>query len=304
MDDAGSGTTVRARQRNVPHLRRYGLLLLLLATILPYHGCRAHPSHYDLSRSREEGYYLERPGVIPTQFMKWVIRDKVLGLPAGDTDFSGQPKSLRTDDYAGHSIFFAVPLWILALALARIGGKARIAAAVLAWAGMIGSLAAIGIPVVGGDFLHLFPEPFREVESAAMLLAAFLLAAARPRHRWDFADVEATVSSNALLGIGAALYWPMHCYLRWTLKEGHSWGPVMASLWENYRIGFWVGLAGLLLVAAPLYFSGARGAALYDSPFPWHSPSSTPTPTSTSTGSTPIGTPSSTGPGPRDSSPS
>ncbi|NUN53934.1 MAG: hypothetical protein HUU06_14275, partial [Planctomycetaceae bacterium] len=250
---------------SLARLRRWGLLLLVLASFLPYHGCRAHPSRFEKPSSEEARYYKpENGGALPATYLEWVLREKVLDLPALEGEDLFPSEGRPSDDQAGLAVYLAVPVWILLLAAAALGPRWRIAAGVAAHLGMVASLVAVGVLVLDHGFDQLGPDWLKGPEAAALLLGSVGLCVLRPRHRWRIDDVEAAVSGHAVLALGAASFWPQWRYLEWTLVDGHSPGVVLLCLWENYRIGFWVGLLGLGLTAAPLYLSGLRGAPVHE----------------------------------------
>jgi hypothetical protein len=280
--------------------RRAGLVLLLLASMLPYHGCRQYPG----GRPREH-FSPEYTGLNGAAILEGALRSAVLqqsGFRVEDALFACDGKS---DDFIGPFVFLILPFWALALLLVR-GGRPwrRWAVGAFLWL-VIG--AAFAAAALAGEWdldLSKGPPGFGITGPPLLLPFAAGLLLLRPRARRGFTDVEATVSSQAVLALGLCLSWPAIQGMVWTFQDGHPVGDVVAALLANYRAGFWCALLALSLVAAPLYFSEESLRRLYDRCRPWRSRSSTPTPTSTSTGSTPTGTPSSTAPAPPGSSPS
>ena len=285
-------------------LQRVGVLLLVLASLLPYHGCIAHPSEFEDPAGSEGGYSRDALPFRPAAAVEFFVRRDVLGDRELKQDGTFLfPGEWTSNDY-GYVPFFGLPPWILALALSRRGGsRARWATGLVLW-GITACLpVAIGIAWAEG-VQGVGPRGLRDLEAVGAGVAAALVFAARPGGRRRPEDVEATLSTHAVVALGVAFTRPAIDVFRWTFEDGHSGGAILLALVHNYRPGFYVTVAALGLVAAPLYFSGEALRPLYDRLRPWRPRSSTPTPTSTSTASTGTASRSSNGPAPRGSSPS
>jgi hypothetical protein len=285
-------------------LRRAGLWILLLGSLLPYHGCRAHPNEYlDPPGEGNGNYSREHEGNRGVRAAEWMVRAKLLRLEDPEpVIFGGDGHS---DDMVGVWVFLALPFWAAALLLARRSGdRTRRVAALLLWSGAAILFAAVAVG--SGPILDPLAPPWFGMSPQVLVTLAIggLLLLARPPSRRSLADVESVVSVQALVGIEACLFTPVLQTWSWCVDDGFPFQAALRAQAVNYRAGFWLALLGLACVAAPLYFSGPSLRRRYDRPSPWPSNSSTPTPTSTSTGSTPTGGRSSDGPGPPGSSPS
>ena len=279
-------------------VRRIGFALLLLASLLPYHGCIAHPAEFEDPPSTDQQYGRLNEPYRPITVVEWNLRRTGLqeeGVTPQDLIFfPGQWTS--NDD--GWTLFLGVIPWLLFLGLARReGSRTRRITAISVFA-----LTACLPPVILLIAKH--EAGFDWLESIGLAAAAAFILAARPAGRRGPTDIEATLATHAMLGLGIAFLRPALDAGEWIFEDGHTVNAVLLAMLHNYRPGFYVTVAALCLVAAPLYFSEEVLARLYDRLRPWRSRSSTPTRTSTSTGSTPTAAPSSTAPAPPASSPS
>ncbi len=277
--------------RHAGGVRRAGLWLMVLALFLPYAGCGVDPE--DVRRD-ELGWFDASPGkaFVPAgrfedMYREWYPDPKVRsGQFIGGAD--------KVDDN-GFLVLLAAPLWGLALVAAGSPRRRfRRAADLLLHAG-IACLLYLAI----GELVRNFSW-----HGVGIVAGGLVLLAARPRGMWRLGEVEATVSTQALVGLGFVFLSPTLLYFEWVYDKGEPAGLALLALRHKYRIGFLAASAGLSLVAAPLYLSGERMRRLYDALDLWRSRWWTRTRTSTSTGSTPTATRSSTGPGPPGSSPS
>jgi len=272
--------------------------------MLPYHGCRARPGEFEDPPTYYEIQVDRKTGLSGAAFAEWFLVDKVLG---GDRSFEDTLFGYdgESDNFLALGVFCALPFWAAALFFARPGRRrTRWVAGALFWL-VLGTLFVAGATEGFEEVPDLSDPPwFGDATRTVCLGIAGGILLLRPRHRWDIRDVEAMVSSQALLGLAICLTYPVTQAWRWTVTDGHTVIATARALWINYRVGFWLALAALALIAAPLYFSEESMRGLYDRCHPWRPRSSTPTPTSTSTGSTPTGTPSSNGPAGPGSSPS
>ena len=283
--------------------RRLGFALLVLASFLPYHGCIARPADFEPpSPSGPVTTVSPSEPYVPIARVQLVVRTSLVGeteLQEKDV-FLGRESG--SDDY-GFIVFLALAPWLALWGLTRRrGSRLRRGIGILLWA----LSAALPPTVAASLILSRGPGTPRAAPWQAVTVAglAALALAWRPPGRRSPEDVEATLSTHAVLGIGVALSRPLLDYSRWLFVDRHSPVAVAMTFFTNYRPGFWITLTALCLLAAPLYFSEESLRGLYDRARPWRSRSSTPTPTSTSTGSTPTGTPSSSAPAPPGSSPS
>ena len=148
-----------------------------------------------------------------------------------------------------------LPFWILALALvsgrrAGAGTLSRRLVGVGLW-GLALALALFEALYLRTEYLPFAPGLLGRVEGfLAWLLVLTLLFYRRPVDR-RLGAVEATIASQALLSFVHALTLPS------TMARGW-WGAfdtsaVLATVWTNFPFAFWLGCAGLLLIALPIY---------------------------------------------------
>jgi hypothetical protein len=282
--------------------RKLGIMLLVLASFLPYHGCIAQPDDFEPVPLSTSGWEAEdAEAYVPVVRVQWFLRHTVMGERDLQEEDLFLGNSSASDDY-GFVIFIALPAWLAAWGLTRRrGSPTRYRTGRVLWCVTLGLPVAVFFCLIdSGMGCPDFPWWL----ALAVATAAALVVGVRPRGRRGPDDVEATLSTLAILGLGAALCRPLLDYYRWVFEKGHSPYAVAMTFFVNYRPGFWITLVALGLVAAPLYYSEDSLRGLYDRCRPWRSRSSTPTPTSTSTGSTPTGKPSSIAPAPPGSSPS
>lgn len=284
--------------------RRFGLALLLLASLLPYHGCIAHPVEFDRPGRTASNYSRDTEPYVPAAAVELAFRQSGLRQEVdGGKDLLLGTSGGGSDDY-GWYVFFGVPVWLALLGLSRRpGSRLRLAAGWTAWVLSAGLPVAITWGLLEGE-VGLGPRALRTAGAWAAGAVAAAILLLRPPGRRHPSDLEATLSTHAVVALGVVFCRPVLDSLEWLFRDGHSGGAVLLALLHNYRPGFYLTVPALLMLAAPLYFSGEALSRRYDPLRPWRPPSSTATPTSTSTGSTPTGTPSSTGPGPPASSPS
>ncbi|MCK6480501.1 MAG: hypothetical protein L6R43_10230 [Planctomycetes bacterium] len=295
---------------SLARLRRWGLLLLVLASFLPYHGCIAHPREFEPPPpptaivSSSNAYDRNHEPYTPAGRIEWILRSQVLGQEGTEAADATVLGTAGTSDDYGYLVFFGLLPWLLVLGLARgAGARRRSLLGRVAW-----TASALLPPALFWAMreqnIGIGEAPLPLIEAWLAAAGAAVVLAWRPPRRRRPEDLEATLSTHAALGVGIVLFRPALNYLEWIHLQGRSPGAAALAFLHNYRPGFWVTLLGLVLLAAPLYFHRRRLLRRYDVPLPCPSRSSTPTPTSTSTGSTPTGTPSSTGRAPRGSSPS
>jgi hypothetical protein len=279
-------------------IRRIGIALLLLASLLPYHGCIAHPGEFEEPPSSDDNYLRSNEPYRPITVVEFHVRQTGLQQgPLSNYELFFFPGDWTSND-DGWVLFLGLIPWILFLGLARRhGSRTRRITAISVFVLTVllpPTLALVSRYAAGFDWLH----------AIGIGAAAALILAARPAGRRHPADIEATLATHAMLGLGIAFFRPAVDVSKWIFEEGHTVNAVLLAMLHNYRPGFYLTVAALCLIAAPLYFSEDALARLYDRLPKWRSRSSTPTPTSTSTGSTPTAAPSSTAPAPPASSPS
>ena len=279
-------------------VRRIGFALLLLASLLPYHGCIAHPAEFENPPQTSDNYSRNNEAYRPLAAVEYDLRRE--WLREGDVERERLlllPGDWTSNDY-GYALFFGVVPWLLVLGLVRREGSRtrRITAvAVFAFTACLPFLLA---------WILKNKSQFDWPAATGLAAGAAFVLAARPAGRRHPTDIEATLSTHAMLGLGIAFLRPALDAAEWIFDDGHTVNAVILAMLHNYRPGFYVTVAALCLVAAPLYFSEEVLQRAYDRLRPWRSRSSTPTPTSTSIGSTPTAAPSSTAPAPPASSPS
>jgi hypothetical protein len=264
--------------------RRVGLLLFLLASLLPYHGCHAHPGEFSGTGVPGSLYSRECSGINGEAFAEQFVRTRLLGDSRFQLPDALVPCDGQTEDFIGPGVFLALPFWLAALILVR--GKrprTRWVVGLLLWAAL-GALcvaaAADGLDIyVGeggkGNQTVSWSWPYPKTVWAPIVGVLLLI---RPRHRWESGDVEATVSSQAVLGWGICVASPCMTAWGWATKEGQPLSAIAHALWINYRSGFWLALVALALIAAPLFASEDSLRRLYDRCRPWRKRLSNPDP--------------------------
>ena len=104
-------------------VRRIGFALLLLASLLPYHGCIAHPCEFEDPPSSVDNYSRDTPAYRPLAAVEYDLRREWL-REEGVTqeDLLILPGDWTSNDY-GYALFFGVVPWLLVLGLARREGS-------------------------------------------------------------------------------------------------------------------------------------------------------------------------------------
>jgi len=153
-----------------------------------------------------------------------------------------------------------VPLWIAALwACARGDDEKR-----RRWSTVLrrASVAALVFEAVylWRDFGGVGPKWLRVPECVVVWLVVAAILFWRPRGRREADEVEAHVSSQALLALCHALTFPVDNARRW-LGDGYSAAAIASSLGANYKHGFWIAVAAFAAAALPGYRLG-RGPRL------------------------------------------
>jgi hypothetical protein len=153
--------------------------------------------------------------------------------------------------------YLLAPLWIAALVAASSGfPRARRAAGVGLLVVSV-AIAALEAPFLFRDFTGVLPPAARPFELAAAYVAVCAVLFLRPAGR-GLLDPEATVSSQALLGLLHAATFPLGDAQRWL--PGHTIPAIGAALATSYRPAFWVALAALAFAAACAYAPSRRRA--------------------------------------------
>ncbi len=250
-------------------VRRWGLLLLLLASMLPYHGCRVHPGQLEGRSDGGGDYKVGHTGLNGAAILegsaRWLLGGS--GFQVEDAVF---PCDGKSDDLTGLLVFLALPFWAMALFLVR-GDRLRTRWVVgsLLWTAMGALFLWAGIGAIGTFDPSAGPPLYGVTGPPLLLPVAGALLLLRPRHRRAVPDVEATVGSHAVLGMGICLGWPLLTAWNWTFVDGHSPGSVLRALAANYCAGFWLALASLALIAAPLFVREERLRRWHDRCRPW-----------------------------------
>jgi hypothetical protein len=280
-------------------LRWAGLALVALSLFLPVHGCRVdigdfEPPPAPAADGSRSVVHTTSPLRVPVES---IPEDFARGFAADGV--RGGLREVRC--WYPYSL---VPFWVLLLAgasRADAAGRRRLGVLALAISGLLLVFEATYLwTTLGTGWNRWGVASARPLQVAGVWLVVLLVLAHRAPGRRRVEDVEATVSSQALLGALHAFSFPAWDLLRPVL-DGHGPWPAFATVSCNYRWGLWVAVLGFLLVARPGSLPGVPAGQGYDRRLPCPSPSSTPTPTSTSTGSTATATRSSTAPAPRGS---
>lgn len=146
-----------------------------------------------------------------------------------------------------------VPLWILGLLLAR---RRRPLAGALLW---VLTLGVIGLEAkyLQNDYRPFFPALLGSLETGvAWCVVCALLVYRRPADR-QVGAVESTIAAQALLAFVHGLTLPC-TYVRDVVGE-LTVAQLAARVGDAFAPGFWIGMAGFLLVAIPGYVGRRSG---------------------------------------------
>jgi hypothetical protein len=154
--------------------------------------------------------------------------------------------------------YFLLPIWLLALVLGQRRERWRRPIGVLLW------LLAFGLALFEARYLQSEYAPFlpgvagRAEGVFVWLLVLSILFYRRPQDR-HLGAIEACVASQALLGFVHALTLPSTMARGWWDAFPHD--AVIEAVTRNYPPPFWLGCAGLLLIALPIYLRRTRTAS-------------------------------------------
>jgi hypothetical protein len=238
----------------VRRLQLLGLVVLALCAFWPAYHFRAYPVRGALPQYAEAapvGFYVADTRQVPAHEIGRALLAGVRGPERGVALWDARP----------WYPYVLVPLWLLALLLAgRPGdparhGRRRGVGAVLV-------LLATGVALLEAFYLRADYESFlpgrlgvAESLGAWFLILAMLFYRRRPdRH---LGAVEAGVAAQALLAFVHLLTLPSTMARPWI--GTYELGAVARAIGLNFLPAFWVGCAGMLLVALPVYLRRASG---------------------------------------------
>jgi hypothetical protein len=233
--------------RTLRFLQWVGLALLAISACLP-----AFP------------FRLESPGLAPhlqpgEAAIVMIGPPGAVRVPADDIVsgmtnwvFEGEPPAAALWALRPMYAYALLPIWCLALVLAR---ATRRGAGAALWV-VTGALIVLEASYLSSDYLSFAPGGFGRFEMAFVwcVVVATLVYRRRVDRRLD--AVGATVGSQALLGL-------MH---GWTLPSTYArdlffnvpFGTLVERVVAVFAPGFWIGMAGLALVALPGYVGPRR----------------------------------------------
>jgi hypothetical protein len=151
--------------------------------------------------------------------------------------------------------WYLAGLWALVLLAVRgraANGSDRVRVAVggAVWVLTLGLL-AFEAAYLKTEYAPFLPGRWGSAEAvgAWLLVAAILLWRRRVDRR--LGAVEAVVGAQALLGFVHGLTLPTTVARCWW--DGNDAGQVLQAVWADFPPSFWMGMAGFLLVAVPVY---------------------------------------------------
>lgn len=149
--------------------------------------------------------------------------------------------------------WYLAPVWLAALALVAGKDTPRRRRTIVGGAlwGLTAVLLVFEAVYLEAEYLPLLPGSLGVVEGVlAWVFVAGILLYRRKGDRRPGA-VEATVASQALLGFVHALTLPSTMGRGWV--GAYPLASVVEAVWINFPPPFWIGTAGMLLVALPVY---------------------------------------------------
>jgi hypothetical protein len=232
----------------VPHtLRRIqlaGLALVFLSAFGTGYHYRSHPFAGAAPRVAEAvpvGFFSPGTRHVPAER----VGAAVAALRGGPRE------ALRFWEIRPWYPYVLAPIWLLCLLGAAGGGRVRrrrLGAAL--WA-LSGGLAVFEAFYLHTDYASFLPGTLGRVE--VFLAWAIVVALLVFRRRTDrhLGAVEATVGAQALLAFVHLITLPTTMARPWVVL--YDFSAVLHSIFQNFPPAFWLGCAGFLVVALPVY---------------------------------------------------
>ena len=218
-------------------VRLVGLLVFGLTLFLPIYGCSGGPAARDPA-ARQTTQRARDPGQTPIERIV-----KTLGRgERGDGVVAALWRCRLWYPY------LLIPLWLVVLGLSSIGPRTRRLAGGVLLASSIG-VAALELAYIDHDWGGLLPPALRRIEVAvAWGVVVVVLFVRRGGRGW--LEPEAGVSAQALLSFLHGVMYLAGDAITY-VRGGHGAGVIVETLLDDYRIGYWIALAGLLAITGP-----------------------------------------------------
>lgn len=140
-----------------------------------------------------------------------------------------------------------LPFWIAAILLAR---SRRRLAGTLVWL-VTTAVIVLEAAYLKSDYLPFFPQLLGNLETGiAWCVVVGLLVWRRPADR-TLGAVEAGIGAQALLAFVHGLTLPATLFRDWYAESGSN--TALSNALAEFRPGYWVGMAGFILIAAGGY---------------------------------------------------
>jgi hypothetical protein len=248
-------------------LRAIGVVLFLGSLALPVHGCVSHPRDYETppqARALPEGVRIVR-----RTSTTGVVQPGWRGLEERATRGWRREGAWGAlwESRAWYPYYLA-PLWLAALLAARSAPRSRrsVARGLLFLSGVVASFEFV---YLWSDYDGFLGPSMAKVEKVLAWVVVAGVLFWRPARRSD--SIGATISAQALLAFLHAFVFPLQDVRFWSL-QGYGPGAMVRAILANYRIGFWVAVAGLAAVAVPGYAVLLRRRARGPGPEPLPTP--------------------------------
>lgn len=237
---------------SVHRLQHLGLALLVLSAFWPAYHFRAYPARGPLPAQAEAapvGFLVAGTRQVPAQEVGAALLAALRGPERGLALWTSRP----------WYPYLLVPLWLVALLLARRWGDARgDARRRRLGAGLL--LISAGVAVfeafyLRADYASFLPGWLGRAELVGAWLLILVLLFYRRRADRHLGAVEAAVAAQASLAFVHLLTLPSTMARPWV--GVYDMDSVARAIWLNFPPAFWIGCVGMLLVALPVYLRRA-----------------------------------------------
>ncbi len=223
-----------------------GILLVAASAFLPALHVRAYPGLTGKLQAAWIAAVSPRPREVPAQELGTAVVESLNGPDAVTPLW----------DVRRWYPWFLAPLWALALLFSRGRGRR--------WAGAGMLLLTFAIIVLEATYLRVEYLPFlsggwgRAELAAVWLFIILVLLYRRPVDR-HLGAVEAAIGAQGLLGFMHSVTLPATMFRQWL--PGRDAGDVFRAVLHNFGPGFWLGMAGMLMMAAAIYLPWLRSGS-------------------------------------------
>lgn len=147
--------------------------------------------------------------------------------------------------------WYLAPVWVLALVLGSGVGRARRRLVGVALLLLSFGVVAFEAAYLKTEYLAFFPGVVGRIELGCVwLLVIAILLYRRPADR-HMGAVEASVAAQALLGFVHGITLPATMFRQWLAQRDAV--VVLEAVLHNFKPAFWIGMAGMLIMALPVY---------------------------------------------------